>query len=73
MYGDICIGLPVRLWLGSSAAIGTCNGQGLGKLRHLECAGLWIQQRRLLKELEVRKIGEVQTRLPRHEALRVQG
>ena len=37
--------LPVRVWTDSSAAIGTASRQGLGKLRHLECHSLWVQQR----------------------------
>ena len=40
----------------SSAAVGICSRQGLGKLRHLECTSLWIQQRIRHGELEVRKI-----------------
>ena len=32
--------LPLRLWTDSSAAIGICSRQGLGKLRHLECTSL---------------------------------
>ena len=45
-----------RLWTDSSAAVGICSRQGLGKLRHLGCTSLWIQQRILHGELEVRKI-----------------
>ena len=35
LYGDVGTGLPVRLWTDNSATIGICDGQGLGKLRHL--------------------------------------
>ena len=35
--------LPVRVWTGSSAAIGVCTRQGLGKLRHLDTHTLWVQ------------------------------
>jgi len=60
LYRDIGYQLPLRLWTDSSAAVGICSRQGLGKLRHLECTSLWIQQRIRLCELEVRKIaGEV--------------
>ena len=48
--------LPLRLWTDSSAAVGIGSRQGLGKLRHLECTSLWIQQRIRHRELEVRKI-----------------
>ena len=48
--------LPVRVWTDSSAAIGTASRQGLGKMRHLECHSLWIQQRLRRKEFELKKI-----------------
>ena len=44
LYKDIGHDLPLRLWTDSSAAVGICSKQGLGKLRHLECTSLWIQQ-----------------------------
>ena len=42
---DAGLALDVRAWTDSSAAIGTTKRQGLGKLRHLECQSLRIQQR----------------------------
>ena len=42
---DAGFDLPVRVWTDSSAAIRTASRQGLGKLRHLECHSLWVQQR----------------------------
>ena len=48
--------LPVRVWTDSSAAMGTAARQGLGKLRHLECHSLWVQQRLRRKEFELRKV-----------------
>ena len=48
--------LPLRVWTDSSAAIGTAGRQGLGKLRHLECHSLWLQQRLRRKEFELRKV-----------------
>ena len=56
LYRDIGFELPLRLWTDSSAAVGICGRQGLGKLRHLECTSLWLQQRIRHGELEVRKI-----------------
>ena len=44
LYRDIGDALPLRLWTDSSATFGICSRQGLGKLRHLECTSLWIQQ-----------------------------
>ena len=33
---DLGVDVPLRLWTDSSAAIGICSRQGLGKLRHLD-------------------------------------
>ncbi len=52
--------LPVRVWTDSSAALGICARQGLGKLRHLDCHTLWVQQAVRSKRIELRKVaGEV--------------
>ena len=56
LYRDIGYDLLLRLWTGSSAAVGICSRQDLGKLGHLESTSLWIQQRIRHGELEVRKI-----------------
>ena len=45
LYRDAGIDLPVRVWTDSAAAMGTAGRQRLGKLRHLECHSLWLQQR----------------------------
>ena len=39
------LNLPIRVWTDSSATIGICGRQGLGKLRHVDTQCLWIQQR----------------------------
>ena len=36
LIGDLGLSLPLRMWTDSSAAIGICSRQGLGKLRHLD-------------------------------------
>ena len=41
---DLGVDIPVRLWTDSSAAIGICSRQGLGKVRHLDTYTLWVQQ-----------------------------
>ena len=57
---DLGLRLPCRVWTDSSAAIGICARQGLGKMRHIECHTLWIQQRLRQGDFELRKIrGEV--------------
>ena len=47
---DASVELPILVWTDSSAAIGTASRQGLGKLRHLECHSLRLQQRLRRKE-----------------------
>ena len=42
---DLGVKLPVRVWTDSTATIGICKRQGLGKLRHIDTQCLWIQQR----------------------------
>ena len=41
---DLGVEVPLRVWTDSSAAIGICSRQGLGKFRHLDTQTLWIQQ-----------------------------
>ncbi len=57
---DLGVDLPIRLWTDSSAAIGICSRQGLGKIRHLDTHTLWVQQAVRMKRIELRKVrGEV--------------
>ena len=42
---DVGVNLPLRVWTDSSATLGICGRQGLGKLRHVDTQCLWIQQR----------------------------
>ncbi len=44
LYRDIGYQMPLRLWTDSSAAVGICSRQGLGKLKHLYTHTLWVQQ-----------------------------
>jgi hypothetical protein len=53
---DVGIDLPLRVWTDSSAAIGICSRQGLGKLRHLDTHTLWIQQAVRTKRVDLRKV-----------------
>ena len=43
----------------ASAAIGICKRRGLGKVRHLAVADLWVQDRIRKKDFEIRKIAGV--------------
>ena len=36
LLGDLGLELPVRAWTNSTATIGICGRQGLGKLRHID-------------------------------------
>ena len=53
---DVGVELPLRVWTDSSAAIGICSRQGLGKLRHLDTHTLWIQQAVRTRRVDLRKV-----------------
>ena len=53
---DFGIATSLRVWTDSSAAIGICNWQGLGKLRHLDTHTLWIQQAVRLGRVDLRTV-----------------
>ena len=55
---DLGITLGIRVWTDSSATIGICGRQGLGKLRHIDTRSLWLQQRLREGGIELRKIAE---------------
>ena len=55
---DLGVQLPLRVWADSSAAIGICSRQGLGKLRHLDTHTLWVQQAVRTGRLELKKVPE---------------
>ena len=57
---DLGVHLPLRVWTDSTATMGICGRQGLGKLRHVDTQCLWIQQRVRDGSIELRKVrGEV--------------
>ena len=57
---DFGVEAHLRVWTDSSAAIGICSRQGLGKLRHLDTHTLWTQQAVRLGRVNPRKVaGEV--------------
>ena len=53
---DLGVVIPLRVWTDSSAAIGICSRQGLGKLRHLDTHTLWIQQAVRTGRVDLRKV-----------------
>ena len=42
---DLGLHLALRAWTDSTASMGICNRQGLGRIRHLATQALWVQQR----------------------------
>ena len=56
LLADLGVHIPLRVWTDSSAAIGICSRQGLGKLRHLETHMLWVQQAVRSRRIDLRKI-----------------
>ena len=48
--------LPLRVWTDSTASMGICQRQGLGKLRHVDTRALWLQQKVRRGEVELRKV-----------------
>ena len=60
VLNDLGYQVPVRVWTDSSAAMGICGRQGLGKLRHIATHTLWVQEKVRSKAIELRKVrGEV--------------
>ena len=53
---DVGHTLPVRVWTDSSATLGICGRQGLGKLRHLDTHYLWVQQKVRTGAIELLKV-----------------
>ena len=56
LFGDLSADLPLRVWTDSSAAIGICTRQGMGKLRHVDIHTLWIQQAVRMQRIDLRRI-----------------
>ena len=48
--------LEVRVHSDATAAIGIANRRGLGKIRHLHCADLWIQEAVRQERLKLLKV-----------------
>ena len=56
MARDMGMKVEGDIWVDASAAMGIVNRQGCGKIRHFDTRLLWVQQRKLRKELEFEKI-----------------
>ena len=53
---DFGVMLPLRVWTDSTATIGICSRDGLGKLRHIDTKCLWLQHQVRSGRVEVRKV-----------------
>ena len=53
---DLGVSVPLRVWTDSSAALGICSRQGLGKLRHIDTHTLWVQQAVRSKRIDLKKV-----------------
>ena len=56
LMADFGARLPMRVWTDSTASIGICKRQGLGKVRHLAVQDLWVQQRVRAGDFQLYKI-----------------
>ena len=43
--GDYGLAGGAKLYTDAAAALGICGRRGLGRVRHLDCGMLWVQQR----------------------------
>ena len=53
---DLGYEMPLRVWTDSSAAMGVCHRQGLGKLRHINTQSLWVRATVRSGLIELRKV-----------------
>lgn len=42
---SLCFNYKIRIHTDATAAIGICRGRGMGKIRHLDFADLWCQEK----------------------------
>jgi hypothetical protein len=56
LMGEIGVTIGLHIFADSSAAAGTLNREGAGKVKHLEVKQLWMQQKIKEKDLEIFKI-----------------
>ena len=56
LLSDLGAHWPSRIWTDSSASIGMCSRQGIGKVRHMDTQVMWIQQRIRNHDLDLYKI-----------------
>jgi hypothetical protein len=57
LLADFGIAVSLKICSDASAAIGMVNREGLGKVRHLAVADLWVQAKRSTGEIAFEKVG----------------
>ena len=59
LLSDLGVEWLVRVWTDSTASIGMCSRQGIGRFRHMDTQVVWIQQRIRNNDLDLFKgLGE---------------
>ena len=53
---DLGLGWTLRVATDAAAAVGICRRRGLGKIRHLATADLWVQDRLRTKDFSLSKV-----------------
>ena len=56
LLADLGVQWPMRVHTDSSASIGMCTRQGIGKVRHMDTQIMWIQQRIRNNDLDLYKV-----------------
>ena len=54
---DLGVKLELEIKTDAAAAIGVCRRRGLGKIRHLHTADLWVQDKVRTKDFILSKVG----------------
>ncbi len=56
MLGDLGVKARIRVSTDASAAKGIASRRGLGKVRHIEVHQLWVQEKVISGEVDIRKV-----------------
>ena len=57
MSNSFNLHMDIILFCDSSAATGACHRQGVGKMKHLSCRQLWLQEQVNSKNVKMEKVG----------------
>ena len=56
VFKDLGFDYKVRVFSDATAAIGIARRRGMGKIRHLDCSDLWIQEKIRNKQITIHKV-----------------